>query len=181
MAAGRVQTWGFALAALFAACSGPGAAGKGDDAKPKDPALPQVDAAGMTSEPAPTQGDDAKTVADPGDPEAKLPACGDREVMARFHECKEAASKYDQAACEAAGGHWGRIGLHGGCNCPTGQIGCACKQAGDCLGKCILVGGGRSCPEDPAKCTWLCSSHHDVVGCHCHMMSSGGTMAVCAD
>ena len=167
--------------ALLAACSRPGGTARGDAAKAQDATPSQGEAARPQDGTATGEGDASRPDADPWDAEAKLPACGDREVMARFHECTEAAAKFDQAACEAVGGHWGNIGLHGGCNCPTGQIGCACKQAGDCLGKCILVGGGRSCPEDPAKGKWMCSSHHDVVGCHCHMMSFGGTMAVCAD
>jgi hypothetical protein len=107
--------------------------------------------------------------------------CGDKAVMARFDACKAAAAKRQQAPCEAAGGTWGWIGLHVGCNCPTGQGGCPCTAARDCLAKCVYGEGGRQCSKPPAEGNWYCAPYHDVVGCHCSLNDDGKPSAMCID
>jgi hypothetical protein len=98
--------------------------------------------------------------------------------MARFTACTQAAMKHEQGACEAAGGRWGQIGLHQGCNCPTGQAGCACTRAADCLSKCVAPTQGCA---DPGTGTWQCAPYHDVVGCHCYRDAQGGVGSICID
>ena len=152
-------TCGFALWLLLASCSKPSAEGQGDGPqpflKPQAPFLP---------------------------PKVDVPReCGDKAIMARFDACKAAAGKHEQAPCEAAGGTWGRIGLHEGCNCPTGQGGCPCKNAGDCLVKCVSYSNGRGCPETSAAGTWRCTEYHDVVGCHCFLDDHGSMGSICID
>lgn len=78
---------------------------------------------------------------------------------------------HERKACEAAGGVWGRIGLHVGCQCPTGQGHCPCARKGDCLGACELR---------PDAGAW-CSAGHDVVGCYEYLDESGARQQVCAD
>jgi len=107
--------------------------------------------------------------------------CGDRAVMARFETCKAAAGKMEQAPCEAAGGVWGRIGLHVGCDCPTGQGDCPCASAGDCLAKCVSTSNGQGCPETKAAGAWRCTGFHDVVGCHCFLDDEGEMGSICVD
>jgi hypothetical protein len=107
--------------------------------------------------------------------------CGDAAIMARFAACKAAAGRHEQAACEAAGGTWGRIGLHEGCNCPTGQGDCRCARAGDCLSRCVLDPGSGRCPESAAQGNWRCAPYHDVVGCFCYLGEGGAPESICAD
>jgi hypothetical protein len=115
-------------------------------------------------------------------PKIEVPReCGDAAITARFAACKAAAGRMEQAACEAAGGTWGRIGLHEGCNCPTGQGGCQCARRGDCLAECVLDMGDRGCPESAAAGKWACSAYHDVVGCFCYLDDKGVMESICAD
>ncbi|MCK9462784.1 MAG: hypothetical protein M0R80_24445 [Proteobacteria bacterium] len=107
--------------------------------------------------------------------------CGDEAVRSRFEACKAAAGRHEQSACEAAGGTWGRIGLHEGCNCPTGQGGCPCKRLGDCLAECVSYTNGQGCPKTPAAGTWRCTEYHDVVGCHCFLDDNGEMDSICVD
>jgi hypothetical protein len=101
--------------------------------------------------------------------------------MARFAACKAAAAKLRQGPCEAAGGKWGRIGLHEGCNCPTGQGKCPCTSARDCLAKCVLGEDSQHCPETVAEGKWYCAPNHDVVGCHCALDDDGQPSPICID
>lgn len=115
-------------------------------------------------------------------PKADAPGeCGDKAVIARFEACKAAAGKMAQAPCEVAGGTWGRIGLHEGCNCPTGQGDCPCKSAGDCFAECVLDPGSRGCPATAAEGNWRCTAYHDVVGCFCYLDDKGVMGSICVD
>jgi hypothetical protein len=158
MARELIRKCGVVFALLAIGCSQPDAGGQGGDPQPA-----------------------AQTPAPPKPPGSRLPECGDKAVMERFKACKEAASKFDGAACEAAGGNWGNQGLHQGCNCPTGQGGCPCAASSDCLGECLLTPGSRSCPKSVAEGSWRCSAHHDVVGCNCRLVAEDMMMAMCAD
>jgi len=115
-------------------------------------------------------------------PKVEVPStCGDPAIRARFEACKAAAGKHEQAPCEAAGGTWGRIGLHEGCDCPTGQGDCPCTRAEDCLAECVSYANGRGCPEAKAAGTWRCAAYHDVVGCHCFLDHKGEMGSICVD
>jgi hypothetical protein len=107
--------------------------------------------------------------------------CGDKAVMARFDACKAAAARLEQAPCEAAGGKWGRIGLHEGCNCPTGQGQCPCAAAHDCLAKCLLGEDTQRCPDTATDGKWYCAPYHDVVGCNCSLDDDGKPSPICID
>jgi len=107
--------------------------------------------------------------------------CGDAAFQALFAACKAAAGKMEQVPCEAAGGTWGRIGLHEGCNCPTGQGDCPCARTGDCLAECVLDPGSRGCPETVTGGQWRCSAYHDVVGCFCYLGEDGAMGSICVD
>jgi hypothetical protein len=102
--------------------------------------------------------------ADPG-------PCGDQAVVARFAECKAAR---DRATCERAGGRWGQRERGPGCSCSTGQAGCPCRSASDCVGECRFE--TKSC-TGPTTCT----SSNDSLGCRCRLEPGGGRSSFCAD
>jgi hypothetical protein len=106
--------------------------------------------------------------------------CGDPVLMARFDACRRAADQQNQGACERAGGRWGKIGLHQGCQCPTGQDRCVCTRQGDCLGRCVADGTGRGCEQTPDR-GYHCSGGHDVVGCICYRDPDGKVASICTD
>ncbi len=105
-------------------------------------------------------------------------ACGDREVMERFPSCIAAQT---ETICLAMGGVWTRVGLslEPECLCPTGQEGCPCSRATDCLGAC--VGPLEGLPDDCSAAQGSCTSQHPTVGCWCWFDENGNAQALCAD
>jgi len=106
-----------------------------------------------------------------------LPACGDKAVMARFAECQKATT---QPACEAAGGTWTAIGLYPEklCVCPTGQGGCPCDRASQCLGSCRAE---MVKMWDCAGVKGSCAPASPHVGCYCWFDDDGDVDGICAD
>ena len=101
--------------------------------------------------------------------------CGDTAVMDAFPACRAARTKQ---ACVDAGGSWGPGGLtrQSFCHCPTGQGGCPCSDASDCLGYCSAEVTPR-CQDIEATCNaWV-----PTFGCRCTFRSDGPPAMFCAD
>jgi hypothetical protein len=106
---------------------------------------------------------------DPCDPELH---------RAAFTQCRQAA---DQASCEAAGGSWGRGGLFNDlhCFCPTGQGGCPCTEASDCLGTC--TGPVPTMLDCAGVTAGTCQAAAPFFGCACVPRADGSFGGLCAD
>jgi hypothetical protein len=89
------------------------------------------------------------------------------------------------ADCTLQGGTWGLQGLTQieSCGCPTGQGGCPCNRASDCLGRCIFmespsgVSPSKSCD---GITSFACTERH-TTGCHCEIMDDGQVGVLCVD
>ena len=95
-------------------------------------------------------------------------ACGDPAVSARWTACRISDTRDE---CESAGGTWGvyPFSRREGCFCPTGDGGCACNSARDCLGRCYASGSlCRSLHEG------TCSAYEPQAGCWCEFPSTEG-------
>lgn len=59
-----------------------------------------------------------------------------------------------QAACEAAGGTWGRFGLLARelCDLPTGDAGKPCSDHADCESVCVATGGAQAGDRVTGRC-----------------------------
>ncbi len=75
-----------------------------------------------------------------------------------------------QAACEAAGGTYGRFGLARVyiCQLPTEDGGQACMTAADCTGLCLAE-------------TMTCSKVVPLFGCHAIVTDAGTRVTICID
>lgn len=146
--------------------------------------------AGASSGPSdetPLTGDaDARTERDSGAFEATEddstdPACRPEPLAAAFSACRATDS---EAACVAAGGEWGPVHLSPdpACRCPTGQEGCRCTRASDCLGRCMdhreAVSLTQPCSRD---LDYRCTAYEPRNGCFCTVSETGETGVICAD
>jgi len=132
-----------------------------------------------------TPGDDCTDWCPPGDPTCchgnlclEPPVCGDPTLAARFADCTAATTEPD---CLAAGGSWARVGRSPEpvCDCPTGQAGCPCDRAADCLGSCLVeLPVGETCAEQRVG---SCHAWSHLVGCHCVFREAGTPVEICID
>jgi len=175
-----------ALAAAFLpACFSP----VGPEEPDGGPSGPDADAWTAGAEDARVGSDaaiaDAAAAEDAARPDAAVPAdaalaadagrCGDPDKLARFQECSQSA---DEASCKAAGGAWS-TGPFGEifCDCPTGQGGCPCSSAEDCLGWC-QVDDSNGCPEEGVG---SCTARSALFGCVCVYYPHTELGLVCID
>jgi hypothetical protein len=121
---------------------------------------------------------DGPVIAAPSDA-PRAPSCDDPALPVAFAACQQAV---DEAGCTAAGGRWANepTSTPARCFCPTGQDGCSCSRAGDCLGLCYdptwpLV---SDCTTVPA---WVCSAEYPVLMCHCSLGAAGEIGRICMD
>ena len=110
-------------------------------------------------------------------PQPDAGPCGDPALAAKFQSCMQAK---DKAACEAAGGSWGTLGLSTEpvCQCPTDQEGCSCSDSTACLSVCIRPWDGGACS---GLCAGACSPWGRVTGCNCWFQNPGQVTQVCWD
>jgi hypothetical protein len=99
------------------------------------------------------------------------PTCGDKTIMSRLATCRAAT---EESTCKNAGGDWRQFGHtrvpHYLCVCPTGQEGCACNSAADCV-------ESRACQAEPVNgfigltcdgvVDYKCARTTPWIGCMC--------------
>jgi hypothetical protein len=108
--------------------------------------------------------------------------CGNASVAAQLASCRAAA---DETACKTAGGTWLPVGLPQSatytCVCPTGQLGCLCRSAADCVAECLADPlGGASGPTCEGVSQYQCSGRVPVEGCFCVLGPSGAAQIQCS-
>jgi hypothetical protein len=103
--------------------------------------------------------------------------CGDPSVSRMFAVCQRAET---EQACVSAGGTWGNYPYSGapGCFCLTGQGGCPCAAAEDCVGLCQAA--LRADCETVRVREWACSDVEPRAGCWC-VMAGGQPRFFCND
>lgn len=104
--------------------------------------------------------------------------CGDQAKMRLFAQCDAATSEPD---CIAAGGRWGRYpySQRPGCFCDTGQGGCPCSAAADCIGYCYAPFGWQGDCDQVGRGS--CSGEVPMAGCFCSFDPDGQVGGVCVD
>jgi len=113
---------------------------------------------------------DADGLGDACDPE-----CGDPHA---FDTCTYGLT---EEQCIAAGGAWGIWGLAPmpSCMCPSGDGGCPCDEATDCVGLCYAELGELDCGNATQG---VCSETKMMFGCFCIFQQAGEPpMGICID
>ena len=113
---------------------------------------------------------------------AREARCDDPALKVAFEKCEAAT---DAEGCKAAGGEWQTVGMENTetCICPTGQAGCTCTRAGECLAGCYGDPKETESPRDMCShLTWgECASTSENFGCGCEFLASGEVDGYCAD